>query len=288
MRTKNRTLQLLLDSLSFLIFGFVSCAGMALFVFILCSVFAFAKTELNWNFISLPTAQAGLTGGIRYQIFGSIILVFTAALIVSPLSFSIAILENFILKNKLAAKFIASALQLLNATPSILFGIIGFKLFVKQLELQKSWLAGAAVLSLMILPTVTTAISIRLKSIPNSYIEQAKSMGFCSEDVIRKILIPYSWGGLLTGLVLGISRAIGETAPIMLTAVVFSGATIPNGIIDNPVLALPYHIFSLTQEMNNPLALSRAWATSFVLLSFVIITSFCAFYFRKRSHEEAK
>ncbi|MFK7824425.1 MAG: PstA family ABC transporter permease [Oligoflexales bacterium] len=277
-----------------------SCENAARFVFSLCSSFGafvlgfilFVALKKGWDrldfsFLISAAKSGGLEGGIVYQILGTLVLISTAALITTPFAVAISILERTSSFPSLKV-WIRSALHLLNATPSILFGIVGFIFFVKFCEWDKSWLGGGVILAIMILPTVTLSLINRIETIPHGYLETAKSLGLTDDDLIKSILIPYGYGGLLTGLFMGLARAAGETAPIMFTAVVFSGATFPTGVKDNPVLALPYHIFNMAQDFLGDGAISGAWATAFVLICFVLLVSLCLAPFRSRSHEEAR
>src|SRR5688572_8672991 len=96
-----------------------------------------------------------------------------------------------------------------------------------------------------------------------------------------------SWGGLITGSLLGLARAAGETAPIMFTATIFAGATFPHGIKENPVLSLPYHIFILAQDSFDPSVGTKLWGTALTLLGLTMLLSLLALPLRLKSHEEA-
>jgi phosphate transport system permease protein len=119
--------------------------------------------------------------------------------------------------------------------------------FVKFLGWGKSWLAGGLLLGLMILPTVTVSLVERIKVLPARYVEAAAGLGLTRSQIVRSVILPQTVGGLVTGLLLGLARAAGETAPILFAATVFAGATVPTGVRDSPVLSLPYHIFVLAQ-----------------------------------------
>ena len=172
--------------------------------------------------------------------------------------------------------------------PSIVFGLAGLALFVNTFGWQKSWLAGGIVLGLMIVPTVAVAFLEKLRAIPTHTIEAATGLGLRRSMISTAVLLPQAAAGLVTGLLLGLARAAGETAPIMFTAVIFSGATIPNGISDSPVLALPYHIFVLAQDSFDPAALQKAWGAAALLLALVFGLAIAALPLRLRIHEEAK
>lgn len=263
-------------------------AAIGALAFMLCAILAGGHAKLSPAFLVTPSAGAGYDGGVLYQIVGTLLLIGVAALVVMPFATALALMQTTFLRSPRARQWITIALHVLNGTPSILFGILGFVFFVKMLGWDKSWLAGSLILAVMILPTVTVALVKRIETIPRGYVEAARALGFDDNRLVWAILVPYGWGGLLTGLVLGLARAAGETAPIMFTAAVFSGATIPTGIRDNPVLALPYHIFTLAQDTYGEGATAFAWATAAVLTALVVCISLVALPFRARSHEEAK
>lgn len=239
------------------------------------------------DFISSQMSEGGLSGGILYQIIGTFILIVTVFLIVSPLSLGIALLRSFYIKSEKSRKVFTTFLYIINGIPSIIFGIFGFFLFVKFFGWGKSWLTGGILLSMMILPTVSLSLSEGIRRIPDDYIESAKALGLSSSAVIFSVVLPQSFSSFISGLLLGLSRAAGETAPILFTATIFSGVTVPDGIRDNPILSLPYHIFTLAQESYHPQALENAWGTAFVLIIIVVCLSTLALPFRLKSHEEA-
>jgi phosphate transport system permease protein len=106
-------------------------------------------------------------------------------------------------------------------------------------------------------------------------------------QIIWSVLLPQAWGGLVTGSLLGLARAAGEVAPIMFTATIFAGATLPKGIKESPVLSLPYHIFILAQDSFDPSVGSKLWGAALVLLALVLFLSLIALPSRLKLHEEA-
>ena len=160
-------------------------------------------------------------------------------------------------------------------------------LFVKYLGWGKSWLAGGILLALMILPTVTIAWVERIEALPPGYLRAAASLGLSRGQIVGSVIVPQTWSGGVSGALLGLARAAGETAPIMFTAAVFSGVTLPDGVHQSPVLALPYHIFVLAQDSFDPAAGAHLWAAAFVLLTLVLALSLLALPLRLRAGEEA-
>jgi len=272
----------------FILITFASLTlAISIFTFIFFNSLFNATDRLSLSFFFTQSSALGTEGGILYQLLGSLLLLTCTGILVTPLAFSIAIFD-FFAKSKKTKVVLKSVLHTLNATPSILYGILGFMFFTYTCHWGKSWLAGSIILALMILPTVTSSLVQNLATLPKEYIETAKSLGLKDDAIIVKILLPYSKGSFFTGILMGLARAAGETAPIMFTATVFFGATLPNGIKDNPVLALPYHIFNLIQDVVAKEAVSSAWATAFVLMSMILLLSLLLAPFRFKSHEEAQ
>lgn len=250
-------------------------------------VFYSGAHSMNIDFLTSPAVGAGVDGGILYQILGTVILIVTAAVFTTPLGYGVAIYQSCYNRSPVTSRILSNAMDILNATPSVVLGIIGYVVFIKWLDLGKSWLTGALVLSLMILPLVTSSIYQRIMTIPSDYIESAKALGIAKDKILKSVILPYSFGGYITGLSLGLARAAGETAPIMFTAAVFSGADVPTGIKDSPVVALPYHIFNLAQDTFDPKASHNAWASASTLIFIVFIFLALSAIVRSKTHEQA-
>lgn len=243
---------------------------------------------VSWRFLTEQIRQVGAEGGIFYNLVGTLILIATAAAVATPVAVGLALTQTVYLRSGRAKRMLGMVLYLLNGVPAILFGIFGFIVFVKGLDWGKSWLAGGILLGLMILPTVTVALIERIRVLPHAYIEAAAGLGLTRSQIVRSVIVPQTIGGLITGLLLGLARAAGETAPIMFTATVTAGPTIPTGVIDNPVLALPYHIFMLSQDSFAPGVAEKVWGTAVVLLVLVMLLSLIALPVRMKVHEEAR
>ena len=119
------------------------------------------------------------------------------------------------------------------------------------------------------------------------YLDAARGLGLRRSQMIRAVVLPQSIGGLITGLLLGVARAAGETAPIMFTATIFAGASLPSGVRESPVLSLPYHIFILAQDSHDPAVRTKLWGAALVLLFIVMAFSLAALPIRLKLHEES-
>jgi len=243
---------------------------------------------LSWHFFTEQVRSVGAEGGIFYQLVGTLILMVTAGALSLPVAMGVGLFHQLYLSPGRARRAMDALLQALNGVPSIVFGLFGLAFFAQRLGMRKSWLAGGILLAIMILPTVTVAFIEKLRAIPNATVEAAYGLGLRRSQVARSILLPQGAAGLLTGILLGLARAAGETAPIMFTAAVFAGATIPKGVVDSPVLALPYHIFVLAQDSFDPAMTRNLWGSAIVLLMLVATLSLIALPLRLRLHEEAR
>lgn len=242
---------------------------------------------LSWSFFTEQIRLVGAAGGIFWNLIGTMILLGAAFVICTPLAIGLALVERVWLRNAAAQRALRAVLYTINGLPSIVFGLFGFIVFVQWCGWGKSWLIGGIVLALSMLPTVTVALIERLKMIPRKYVEAAAALGLSRTQIVWSVLLPQAWGGLITGSLLGLARAAGETAPIMFTATIFAGATWPQGIEESPVLTLPYHIFVLAQDSFDPAVGTKLWGAALVLLALVFLLSLIALPSRLKLHEEA-
>ena len=242
---------------------------------------------LSLTFLTEQVRSVGAEGGIFFQAVGTLILVATAAAFAVPVAAATALGVALYAPRSLRRP-LEAALHALNGIPSIVFGLFGLALFFQLLGLGKSWLSGGLLLGLMIVPTVSVAFLEKLRAIPAATVEAATGLGLSRGALVTTVLLPQAASGLLTGTLLGLARAAGETAPIMFTAVIFAGATVPTGVVDSPVLALPYHIFVMAQDSFDPRVAEKVWGSAIVLVSLVFALALVALPARLRIHEEAR
>jgi len=242
---------------------------------------------ISWTFLTEQVRSVGAEGGIFFQLVGTGILVTTAALVAVPVAAGTAIaIAVYVAAPR--RRVLEAALHALNGVPSVVFGLFGFAFFFQLLDFRKSWLSGGLVLGMMIVPTIAVAFLEKLRAIPDATVEAAVGLGLSRAALVTTVLLPQALSGLGSGTLLGLSRAAGETAPIMFTAVIFAGATVPRGIVDSPVLALPYHIFVMAQDSFDPRVGEKVWGTAVVLLALVLALSLLALPVRLKAHEEAR
>ena len=224
-------------------------------------------------------------GGIWPAIVGTFWLTIGTALFSVPLGVAIAIYLSEYARDSKFTRTIRLAIINLAGVPSIVYGLFGLGLFVLALGFGSSILAGSLTLSIMTLPVIISTAEEALRSVPQSFRTVSVSLGGTKWQTIRKVVLPNALPGIITGVILGLERAAGETAPILFTVAAFYLPTLPKSIFDK-TMALPYHLFVIsTQVPGMPLQLQ--FGTALVLLAFVlsmtlIATIIRSYYRRKR------
>ncbi|MFE7076307.1 phosphate ABC transporter permease subunit PstC [Streptomyces sp. NPDC057620] len=230
------------------------------------------------------TGAAG--GGVRDQIVGTLLLIVTTGLIALPLGFGAGILIG-VHASERVARLLQTLTIVLGGAPTILLGLAGFVILSSTMGWGRSWLAGAIVLVPVVIPVIALATSARVRSMPPELTESALSLGLTRAQFIRSVVVPYAWPATLTGLLLGLARAAGETAPLLFTATVFFGApAFPSGVVESPVQALPTHIFTLSQDSGDPQAVTQAWGSAMVLVLITAVLLSAAVALRNRFEGE--
>jgi phosphate transport system permease protein len=255
--------------------------SLSILAFLIGSIIWQGSKALSFDFIFSDARDFGASGGIRYQILGSLILIGVSALLVLPLALGTAIYRSEYVTSEKLGRRIDLAIFSLNGIPSITYGLFGLIIFVNLFGMGISWSIGSILLAMMILPTVTVSSYQAMRAIPDSYRENSIALGLSRAQMVRRVILPQSLHGVVTGLLIGLARAIGETAPIMFVATAFSGVTWPRSI-NEPVSTLPTHILALAQQATNPDALRNAWGTSFSLILIVILLSTLAYVARHK------
>jgi phosphate transport system permease protein len=258
------------NTVQMIAFGIITAATLivlAILVIILQDIVVHGLPALSWEFLTKPPLDSGRAGGIFPAIIGSLCLVLGAIAIALPLGVGAAVYLVEYTREGRITRLIRTGVDLLNGTPSIVFGLFGFAFIVLYLGAGVSMLAGQITLALMVIPTVIRTTEESLKSIPQSLREGSLALGASPWQTISRVVLPPAVPGILTGAILSIGRAAGETAPIMFTAVVFSSRFLPDSLSD-PVMALPYHLFILAT--NVPGSSVNKYGTALVLLLLVI------------------
>lgn len=239
---------------------------------------------VTWDFLTQPPRNGMKEGGILPAIVGTIILITGTMLFALPLGILSAVYLVEYAKDNFFTRLIKLSVVNLSGIPSIIYGLFGLTLFVGFCHFGTSILSGALTLAIMSLPVVITATKEALESVPQAFREVSFSLGATRWQTVRYCVLPYAIPGILTGTVLSLSRAAGETAPILFTVAAFYLPRLPHSVYDQ-VMALPYHLYVIsTQVPNMPLKLS--FATGFVLIAIVflmnIVSVFLRAHYRKK------
>jgi len=224
---------------------------------------------LSWEFISQKPRSGMREGGIMPAIVGTLYLVVGTILFALPIGVLSAIyLNEYAAKNKLT-RIIRLSIVNMSGVPSVVFGLFGLGMFVIFFGFGKSILAGSLTLAFLILPVIITATEEALKSVPEDLRAASLALGATRWQTITKIVLPQALPGVITGSVIGIGRAAGETAPILFTVAAFMQPNLPNSIFSQ-VMALPYHLFVIATTMPDAPE-DIQWGTALVLLLLVMV-----------------
>ncbi|MBU2101863.1 MAG: phosphate ABC transporter permease PstA [Candidatus Omnitrophota bacterium] len=239
---------------------------------------------INWQFLSDIPRQGMRAGGIFPAIVGTIYLVAGAIVFALPIGLLAAIYLSEYAKTNLLTRIIKLAIVNLAGVPSVVYGLFGLALFVIFFKFGASILAGSLTLGIMILPLIITASREALESVPLVFREVSLSLGASKWQTIRHIVLPNAVPGILTGTILGLGRAAGETAPILFTVAAFYLPQLPESIFDQ-AMALPYHLYVISTQVPNVDEKTR-YGTALVLLALVLFMNLVAiiirYQFRKR------
>jgi phosphate transport system permease protein len=217
--------------------------GVVALAVLLIDVLVDGLARLNWAFLSSFASRFPERAGVRAALAGSIWLLVLTALIAFPVSVAAAVyLEEYAEKSWMT-KAIQTNIANLAGVPSIVYGILGLALFVRALGFDRSILSGALTLSLLVMPVIIMASQEAIRAVPSTIREAAYGLGATRWQVVSHQVLPMALPGILTGTILALSRAIGETAPLILVGAVGFVAFTPNGVMDE-FTVLPLQIYS--------------------------------------------
>ncbi len=237
---------------------------------------------ISWEFLTKPPINGMTEGGVAPAIIGTFYLTLGAILFALPLGLACAIYLTEYTPKNIIVNILRVSINNLAGVPSVVFGLFGLAVFVKFFGLGVSILSGSLTLGILILPGIISASQEALTAIPQSSREASLALGATKWQTIRKIVLPASLPGILTGVILSIGRAAGETAPILFTAAVFYVRGYPNSVLSE-VMALPYHIYGLMTEGTSPEKQTQiAYGCALILMFLVLLVSAVAIYFRQK------
>ncbi len=247
---------------------------------ILFDIFSKGMSSLSWDFISQYPKNGMTTGGILPAILGTLWLTIITTIFAVPFGIACAVYLNEYAKPSFITTIIRASIRNLSGIPSIIYGLFGLALFVQAFHFGTSVLSAGLTLGLLSLPYIITTTEEALKRIPNSMREATLALGATQFETIKDVVLPKALPGILTGVILTLSRAAGETAPILFTGVAYyiNGLTTS---LNQEFMALPYHLYMLSTQHNaieqvRPLA----YGTAVVLILLVFTLNLIAFYIR--------
>jgi phosphate transport system permease protein len=241
---------------------------------------------INWRFLTDMPRQGMRAGGIFPAIVGTLYLVTGAITFALPIGVLAAIYLSEYAKDNLLTRVIKLAIVNLSGVPSVVYGLFGLALFVVFFKFGVSILSGSLTLGIMILPIIITTSREALEAVPYSFREVSLSLGASKWQTIRYIVLPNAISGLLTGTILGLGRAAGETAPILFTVAAFYLPRLPKSMFDQ-AMALPYHLYVISTQVPNVDEKVR-YGTALVLLVLVLFMNLVAIIIRYQFRKKKK
>ena len=233
---------------------------------------------ISWEFISAPPTNGMREGGIWPALLGTIFLTFGTAIISFPLAIGAAIyLSEYAADNRMT-RTVRLAIVNLAGIPSIVYGLFGLGACVLFMQFGTSILAGSLTLGILTLPVVISTAEEAIASVPQQFRTVSLSLGATRWQTIRHQVLPHALPGILTGIILGLGRAAGETAPILFTVAAFYLPDLPQSIFDQ-TMALPYHLYVISTQVPG-MPLSIQYGTALVLLLIVLSLTLSATFVR--------
>lgn len=274
----------LVQRLGFTLLGLCVLIVVAPILLVIGIIVVRGAAAISWEFLTAVPRDGMKAGGIFPPIVGTLLLTLGTALAAMPVGIGGAIYLSEYARDTLLTRSIRLAIVNLAGIPSIVYGLFGLALFVLLLRFGTSILAGSFTLAIMTLPIIISTAEEALRAVPMEFRTVNASLGGTRWQGIRQIVIPQALPGIITGTILGLLRAAGETAPILFTVAVFYLPHLPRSPFD-PTMALPYHLFVIsTQVPGMPMEIQ--YGTALVLLILVlsmsIVASIIRSYFRHR------
>jgi phosphate transport system permease protein len=240
--------------------------------------------RLSWEFLSSFPSRHPAEAGILPAIVGSLAVVGLTAAIAVPVGIAAAVyLEEYAEGGKVA-ELIEVNIANLAGVPSVIYGLLGLEIFVRLAAMGQSVLAGACTLALLVLPIVIMSAREAIRTVPDELREASLGLGATRWQTIRGVVLPMALPGMLTGAILAISRAIGETAPLLVVGALTYVTFLPQGV-DSPFTVLPIQIFNWTSRPQEGFVVAAA-AGIIVLLSIMLLLNAIAIYWRDRFERE--
>jgi phosphate transport system permease protein len=223
---------------------------------------------IDWEFLTSPPRNGMREGGIMPALLGTVFLTFGTAIASFPLAIGAAIYLAEYAGNNRLTRGVRLAIVNLAGIPSIVYGLFGLGAFVLFLNFGTSILAGSLTLGIMTLPVVISTAEEAILAVPQQFRVVSLSLGATRWQTIRHQVLPHALPGIITGVILGLGRAAGETAPILFTVAAFYLPELPQSVFDQ-TMALPYHLYVISTQVPG-MPLSVQYGTALVLLLLVL------------------
>lgn len=265
---------------------FCTLLGLVLLAIFIGSILVDGLQRIDWDFItSLPSRKAD-RAGIYTALMGSVWVLVLTTIIALPLGIAAAIyLEEYAKKGRLSS-LLEVNISNLAGVPSIIYGLLGLEIFVRIMQMGASVLAGSFTLALLILPIVIVSTREAIKAVPKSVRDASFALGASKWQTVSKQLLPASFGGILTGVILALSRAVGETAPLIVIGALTYVPFAPESPMDE-FSVLPIQIFNWISRPQHGFEVNAA-AAIILLLMITFTMNGIAVYFRNKWQKKLK
>ncbi|MGA2640291.1 MAG: phosphate ABC transporter permease PstA [Spirochaetia bacterium] len=277
----NRTL---VQSFGYALLGLITMIVVVPILLVIGIIIARGIVAINWQFLSTMPYSGMKQGGILPAIVGTLLLTLGTALVAVPIGVGGAVYLSEYARDTRLTRAIRLAIVNLAGIPSIVYGLFGLGMFVLFLRFGTSILAGSLTLAIMTLPVIISTAEEALRAVPQEFRTVSASLGGTRWQGIRTIVLPQALPGIITGIILGLLRAAGETAPILFTVAAFYLPRLPRSPLDQ-TMALPYHLYVISTQVPG-MPLSVQYGTALVLLGLVlslnIVASLIRRYFRSK------
>ncbi|MEI6644457.1 MAG: phosphate ABC transporter permease PstA [bacterium] len=264
------------QALAVLVLGSATLLTVIILLFVVAFVLVKGLPGVTWDFLSSAPKEMGKEGGILPTLVGTILLPLLAIGIAMPLGVGTAIYLTEYTRETRMTRALRFGTDCLAGIPSIIFGLFGFIFFVVMLKMGWCLLSGALTLSIMVLPTIIRTSEEAIRAVPNAYREVSFSLGATRWETVMKVILPNALPGIMTGMILGVGRSIGETAAVIFTA--GSSLRMPLTVFDS-VRTMSVHFYILARE---GISNEKAYATAAVLIISVLLINFVAYTMMNR------
>lgn len=277
---------LLPETIYFLIFKISAMLGIAILFITLVLLFIAGYSVINWTFITSSWQHRDITqGGIFPAILGSVYLGLGVMCISFILGIGTAVFFSEYNKSSVVKRILQLTIRNLAGVPSVVYGLFGLAVFVNFLSFGTSLISAILTLSIMTLPWIIVATIEAFQAVPQKFRESSLALGATHWQTTIRVVFPVAIPGSITGGIIGIARAMGETAPIIIVGATFYLSGLPSSIFDK-FMALPYHVFILATQHSSPFAASYAAGTALTLIVLTFLLSLGSivirYYYRRK------